>query len=106
MKTSYRETLHVFLVMAVVAVAGQACSDESLDQYRAKKTDQDAAALAPAAQKWSGPVAAASPRPGTSPALGTLTMDLHVNRIPQVSSDTLGTEDRAELEGTVEFNGP
>jgi hypothetical protein len=99
-------TTKILLIFAVITALGQACSDQSLDDYRAAKAAQDAAADAPAAGKWMGLVTASNPQPGVSPAMGALSLDLQVNLNPQTSSDNLGSENTAQIEGSVDYEGP
>jgi hypothetical protein len=90
------------LVLLLATVLGQACSDESLDDFRAKKAQDDAAAMAKAQGDYTGIIYS---HDSSSAALGTLEVSLQVQMVPQKSSDNLGTESSASLTGAIHFDG-
>jgi hypothetical protein len=106
MKMSRFETVRFLLVIFSIALAGQACSDQSLQQYREQQAQSDLDAQLPAAGNYTGSVTALNQVAGASAALGTMTVSLQVAQMAQESSDNLGTESRAVLEGTIQYSGP
>ncbi|MDR3606527.1 MAG: hypothetical protein P4M08_04000 [Oligoflexia bacterium] len=94
------------LIILVAAFLGQACGDKTLQDYRNQQANADAHALAPAANTYTGMVTAlGGGNSETGTALGNLAISLRVDEIPQPSSDNLGTEYRAALNGTVHYVG-